>query len=358
MGPHAATAAPASPELTCDALTSTFRVLQRRGGHRFSVDDRMTAWVAATLARGRVEGASGWPCARSSSGSTGPLRVLDLGTGIGSVLLMVAWAAPEAELVGVEAQAESYALLTQNVERNGLVSRVRALHGDLRARVPELPARSFDLVTGTPPYLPPGTATPSPDAQRAAARIELRGGIEAYLVAAAHAVAPDGRVVVCADGRTPSASFGDKDGMVVGALVGGLLGNQVGGGSGKKVATVAGAVGSAYAGREIDRRHTGGQKYTEVEQVCRTVSEPREEVVGYDVEYRSEGQVARKRVDQKPGEQILLGEKEVVVGYDVTWRYDGQTGNLMMDEAPGDRLPIKDGVIMVDSGASAAPPQG
>ncbi len=203
MGPHATTAAPASPELTCDALTSTFRVLQRRGGHRFSVDDRMTAWVAATLARGRVEGASGWPCARSSSGSTGPLRVLDLGTGIGSVLLMVAWAAPEAELVGVEAQAESYALLTQNVERNGLVSRVRALHGDLRARVPELPARSFDLVTGTPPYLPPGTATPSPDAQRAAARIELRGGIEAYLVAAAHAVAPDGRVVVCADGRTP-----------------------------------------------------------------------------------------------------------------------------------------------------------
>ncbi|MCX7033727.1 MAG: glycine zipper 2TM domain-containing protein [Arenimonas sp.] len=152
--------------------------------------------------------------------------------------------------------------------------------------------------------------------------------------------------------------FGDKDGMVVGALVGGLLGNQVGGGSGKKVATVAGAVGGAYAGREIDRRHTGGQKYTEVEQVCRTVTEPREEVIGYDVEYRSDGQVARKRLDEKPGEQILLGEKEVVVGYDVTWSYDGQTGNLMMDQDPGDRLPIKDGVIVVDSGDSVAPPQG
>ena len=43
---------------------------------------------------------------------------------------------------------------------------------------------------------------------------------------------------------------------------------------------IAGAVGGAYAGREIDRRHTGGKKYTEVEQVCQTVTEPREEIVG------------------------------------------------------------------------------
>lgn len=172
--------------LTCDALTSTFRVLQRRGGHRFSVDDRMTAWVAAKLALARP-----------------PARALDLGCGLGSVLLMVASVAPQAALVGVEAQAESYALLLRNVASNGVAERATLLHGDLRDCVPALPAQSFDLVTGTPPYLPLGTATASPDPQRAAARLELRGGIEAYLVAAAHAVAPDGRVVICADGRTP-----------------------------------------------------------------------------------------------------------------------------------------------------------
>ena len=152
--------------------------------------------------------------------------------------------------------------------------------------------------------------------------------------------------------------FGDKDGAVVGALVGGLLGNQVGGGNGKKVATVAGVVGGAYAGREIDRRHVGGQKYTEVEQVCRTVSEPREEVIGYDVEYRADGLVANKRVDKKPGGEILLGERDVVVGYDVTWSYEGQTGTVMMAEDPGDRLPIRDGVVVVDSGAPVGPPRG
>ncbi|SHH17451.1 glycine zipper 2TM domain-containing protein [Massilia sp. CF038] len=40
-------------------------------------------------------------------------------------------------------------------------------------------------------------------------------------------------------------------GLIGGGVVGGLLGNQVGGGNGRKVATVAGAVGGAYAGKKI-----------------------------------------------------------------------------------------------------------
>lgn len=150
--------------------------------------------------------------------------------------------------------------------------------------------------------------------------------------------------------------FGDKDGMVAGAVVGGLLGSQVGGGDGKKLATVAGAVGGAFAGREIDRRHTGGQKYTETEQQCRTVTEPREEVIGYDVQYRRDGEVSTTRVDSKPGAQILLGERDKIVGYDVTWTYEGQTGSLVMDQDPGKRLPIKDGVIAVSG--TDTPPKG
>ncbi len=173
--------------VTDDALTSRFRVYQRTRGHRFSVDDRVTAWVAGRLAE-RVA----------------PKRLLDLGTGLGSVGLMLAHVCPEAELTAVEAQDVSFALLVRNVARNGVDTRARLHHGDLREVVPTLPARAYDLVTGTPPYLPLGTATPSSDPQRAAARIELRGGIEAYLAAASHAVADAGHVVVCADGRTPT----------------------------------------------------------------------------------------------------------------------------------------------------------
>lgn len=160
---------------------------------------------------------------------------------------------------------------------------------------------------------------------------------------------------VTVEAREPER-FGNKDGAVIGAVVGGLVGSQVGGGSGKKVATVAGAVAGGFAGREIDERHKGGKKTTAVERQCRTVTEPREEVVGYDVQYRSEGAVSTMRVDEKPGAQILLGERDKVVGYDVTWRYKDQTGSLVMDQDPGDRLPIENGVIAVQN--KDTPPQG
>ncbi len=38
-----------------------------------------------------------------------------------------------------------------------------------------------------------------------------------------------------------------------GAVVGGLLGNQIGSGNGRTLATIAGAVGGAYAGNRVER---------------------------------------------------------------------------------------------------------
>ena len=42
-------------------------------------------------------------------------------------------------------------------------------------------------------------------------------------------------------------------GAVAGGVVGGLLGNQIGGGTGKKIATVAGAAGGAFAGHQVEK---------------------------------------------------------------------------------------------------------
>ncbi len=173
----------ADEELTDDALTRDFRIWQRRRGHRYSLDDVATAWQAAEAR----------PAAR---------RYLDLGCGIGSVLLMVAWKLKTTHAVGIEAQPLSAALARRNVLHNGLEGRVVVVEGDLREVVATRTDR-FELVSGTPPYLPLGTALHSPDPQRAAARMELRGGIEAYLAAAASVLSEDGRVVVCADGRHP-----------------------------------------------------------------------------------------------------------------------------------------------------------
>ena len=179
-------------ELTDDALTGAMRVWQRRRGHRYSLDDVATAWEAA---RARPDACS----------------YADLGCGIGSVLLMVAHKLPsDARIVGVEAQAQSFELATRNVARNGeaLARRVRLFHGDLRA--PELGETlegPFELVTGTPPYLPPGSGSPSTDAQRTYARLEMRGGVEDYLAAAARVLAPSGRFVVCCDARRPERAL-------------------------------------------------------------------------------------------------------------------------------------------------------
>ena len=171
-------------ELTSDAITASFRIVQRRRGHRFSIDDLATAWEAA---RAAPEAAT----------------VLDLGCGIGSVLLMMAWRLPEAQCFGIEAQGISMELARRNVHDNGLAGRVQLFHGDLRELTRDWSHGPCALVTGTPPYLPLGTAPASPDPQRAAARLELRGGVEDYLAAAARVLAPEGVVVVCADGRAP-----------------------------------------------------------------------------------------------------------------------------------------------------------
>jgi tRNA1(Val) A37 N6-methylase TrmN6 len=183
MSPKAQLHDPILGPLTDDRLTRDYRVFQRAKGHRFSSDDVATAWVA-------------WNAASSSR------RVIDLGCGLGSVLLHLAWKLPEATLVGVEAQAISFELLRRNVTRNQLDERITIHHGDLRdATTLAAAGAGFDLVTGTPPYFPPDTAVDAMDEQRAYARIEYRGGVEDYLAAGGKLLAEAGVMVLCGDAR-------------------------------------------------------------------------------------------------------------------------------------------------------------
>lgn len=164
------------PDEDLSYLAGDWRLFQPRRGHRWSLDDLVTAWVA-------------------TDGVAPATRVLDLGCGLGSVLQLVAWRWPEATVWGVEAQADRAALGRRSIAFNGCADRCRIVDGDLRHGLEAL--GTFELVTGTPPYFPRGTGTESAATHAAPCRFELRGGVEDYLAAASTVLAPGGRVVVC-----------------------------------------------------------------------------------------------------------------------------------------------------------------
>lgn len=169
------------PDETLDRLSSTLQILQRRRGHRATSDDVLLAAHAARAC----------PTAR---------RILDLGTGKGTVALLLARRLPAARIVGVEAFARSHALAERNAALNGLADRYRPLLGDVRDPQVLAGEAPFDLVCGAPPFMPVGTGVLPTDPQRAAGRFELRGGVEGYAACAFAHLAPAGRVVLLLDG--------------------------------------------------------------------------------------------------------------------------------------------------------------
>lgn len=158
---------------TLDAISGHFRLFQLRDGHRFSTDDVLTAWYGTTWC----------PSARTA---------LDLGSGIGTVGMMVAWRLPGACLVTVEAQSISVALALKSARYNGVEDRYEIRQGDFRDAGTLRVEERFDLVTGSPPYFPPGTGVESEHPQKLACRFELRGSIADYCATAERHLASGG----------------------------------------------------------------------------------------------------------------------------------------------------------------------
>ena len=153
---------------TLDAISGHFRLFQLRDGHRFSTDDLLTAWYGTTWA-------------------PSPARVLDLGSGIGSVGMIAAWRLPGARFVTVEAQDDSVRLARKSAAYNGLETRYEIRCADFRDDRALDASERFDLVLGSPPYFPLGSGIEGVHPQAVACRFELRGSIADYArVASAH----------------------------------------------------------------------------------------------------------------------------------------------------------------------------
>ena len=115
-------------------------------------------------------------------GSGGPRRILDLGTGPGTLLLAALDIWPEATGLGIDLSRQALAYASANARRLGFENRLKWLQGDWAAGLVE----RFDLILCNPPYVPdhaelgPGVREYEPDE----ALFAGKEGLDAYRVLA------------------------------------------------------------------------------------------------------------------------------------------------------------------------------
>ena len=170
-------------------LIGNWKIFQKLNKHRYSTDDIVTSWIAC-------EGAKKF-------GYLNP-NILDIGCGIGSVLLCNAWLFPASPCTGIEALSCRYEQALRSIQYNvgrhkTEQNRVSVYNLDIRDTLPHegnsdtvdsvisrnimLP-HSYDLITGTPPYFPLNTGVQTPCKETNHCLFELSGGIEEYCACA------------------------------------------------------------------------------------------------------------------------------------------------------------------------------
>ena len=148
-------------------LDGRVRVAQPADGYRVAVD--------AVLLAAAVDAASG-------------ATVLDLGCGVGSVGLCLAWRRPDLSITGLDREPVFAAAARANAATNGMADRLHIIQGDVLDPLPQ----KFDHVAMNPPYLKAGTATVSAHPLKAAATAEGEAKLVDWIAAARDALKPSG----------------------------------------------------------------------------------------------------------------------------------------------------------------------
>lgn len=170
-------------DVTDDAfLGGGLEILQPRSGYRAGLDAVMLA-AAVSNASGR------------------PLRVLDIGAGVGTAGLCVARRLEQAEVVLLERNPQLSALAAENIRRNNLENRARAVTAAVGASAADIRAaglveESFDCVIANPPYHDRGAGTLATDEFKATSHAMAEDELERWARFMARMAAPRGTALM------------------------------------------------------------------------------------------------------------------------------------------------------------------
>jgi release factor glutamine methyltransferase len=127
------------------------------------------------------------------------LRILDIGTGSGALLLALLYELPNALGTGTDISTSALGVARRNAERHALASRCTFIACDIAATVPG----PFDLIVSNPPYIPHGAiVTLAPEVRDYDPALALDGGsdgLNGYRAIgndARRLLAPAGRLIV------------------------------------------------------------------------------------------------------------------------------------------------------------------
>lgn len=86
-------------------------------------------------------------------------QVLDLGSGCGTLGLLLCAKDSRCAVTGIELDENAHAAALQNIARNGIPSRIHSICADLRAVRQHIAPGAFDTCVSNPPYFPGGPAS-------------------------------------------------------------------------------------------------------------------------------------------------------------------------------------------------------
>jgi tRNA1(Val) A37 N6-methylase TrmN6 len=156
-------------DFTDDAvLGGRLRLKQKRRGHRVGHDAILLA---------------------AASGVRPGDRVVEFGSGVGAAGLALAVRVPDVEVTLVEIEPELSTLAADNIERNGMAGRVRAVTLDVTGMADEfaahgIPPGTADHVLMNPPFHDPSRQNVSPDPGKRLAHAASEGTLVAWIDAA------------------------------------------------------------------------------------------------------------------------------------------------------------------------------